>query len=783
MVRSYVVAFIRTLRREFGYAAINIGGLAAGLAACLVIGVYVAHELSYDRFHEKADRIYRVNMIMENSNTRVWPTALLPLGPLLEAEYPEVQRSLRVTPEPHALVQTHLLRAREDRFFYVEPSLFDLFDFQVVEGDVSSALSRPFTVAITPDAAIRYFGDTQPIGKELLLNNQATFEVVAIIDAAPKTSHLQFDFLASFASAAALGRHDNEWSRLAYTYVLLRAGHQADDLNDNLAEFATNYVHPKLGGAGEITLFPLTDIHLKSGKDIQAQGDIRYIYLFSAIALLILLMAGINYVNLATARSARRAKEVGVRKVVGARRRQLVMQFIGESIACVLAALPVAVVFALLLLPHFGELVQRPLEIPFSLELALVLIAVAAVVGVLAGSYPALVLSYHKPAAVLKGQGHVRGGKMLRKGLVTFQFAASVALIACTIVIYQQLRFVQASRLGFDAERLLVIETQDKLNENATAFKEELLRLTGVERVSLAYTLPGRDFAVSSVESATVEDYTPPDGEDTITLNSTWIDHDFIETLGLDLIAGRNFSPELPSDEDESVIINEATQRYFGWKEAIGKKLNGRTVIGVVRDFHLGSFRESIQPTILLPSSSAATRAIVKLRPNALPRTLKSLEKLWRSFVPSLPFEYTFLDEDFAAMYRAEERLGRLFLGFSGLAIIVACLGLFGLAAFTAQSRTKEIGIRKVLGASSARIVALLTGEFVSIVAIAIVVAAPIAYLVTRKWLEGFAYHIELGPGVFTSAAILTITIALLSVSSQALRAALADPADSLRYE
>ena len=796
MLKNYLKIAIRNLRRYKGYAFINIFGLAVGLACCLLIMLYVQDERSYDRFHEKADRIYRVEMDAPfEEATRRWSNTLLPLGPLMQEAFPEIEQVVRLSPRTKPLIRHADTRFYEDHFVYGEPSLFDVFDFELLSGN-RAALARPYTVILSETMATKYFGDEEPVGQTLMVLNrqdreEQAYEVVGVMADTPHNTHFQVHFLASFATMEAKAG-DRIWNRLAYTYVVLKSPHSPATLEAKLAPFEQTYVHAHMNEGTVLALMPLPRIHLyaRSSNDIAPQGDIRYVYIFSAIALLILLIACINYMNLATARSARRAKEVGVRKVVGAGRRQLVAQFIGESALFTLLALVLALAFVQLVLPLFSRLMDRPISLDLNTGWMIALLAaIVLLVGVVAGSYPAFLLSAFRPVQVLKGNVRTKAWPALRKGLVIFQFIVTVALIACTVGIQRQLHYVQHTRLGFDKEQVVVIPTQDRLGDNAAAFKQEIEQHAAVEHVTLASYVPGQGgTALTFVSADKVEGHEGSDEGSFLTFDHLWVDHHFIHTLNMELVAGRGFSEAFPSDAQDALLVNETAVDAFGWQDhPIGKAITlpsgaKKRVIGVLRDFHSQSMKHEITPMVI-ELKPVASYVAVKLSPTDLPALLAFLQTTWDRFVPSLPFAYSFLDEDFEAMYRAERRLGTLFGVFAGLAVFVACLGLFGLVAFIAEERTKEIGIRKVFGATVANIVVLLSKDIARLVLLAVVIAAPVAYVAMRKWLEEFAYQIELAPATFLLAAALAFVIALLTVSYQAIRAALADPVKALRYE
>ena len=787
MLLNYLKIALRHVRRHKVYSGLNIVGLSVGLAACLLIALYVQFETSFDRFHANADRIYRVEMdVLSEGGMRRWGPTFLPIGPLLREAFPEIEQVVRVATQDQPLIQHAETRFYEDAFRYAEPSFFEIFDFEVLRG-APSELARPGTIMLSELMATKYYGGDDPLGQTLTVANKwnqqvETYEIVGILEDTRLDAHFQVHFLASMATLEAESR-DRSWSRLAFTYVLLRDGYEADDLAGKLPAFQEHQLRSGFLEGSSLALRPLTDIHLRAAlfNDIEPQGDIRYVYLFSAIAALILLIACINYMNLATARSAQRAREVGVRKVVGAQRRHLAFQFLGESVLLTSAALLLGLILAQLLLPSFSALIERPLTFQLGdARLTLVLAGIVLVVGLTAGGYPALLLSSFRPVDVLKGAVRTTAWPFVRKSLVVFQFAVSAALIVGTLVIQRQLDYVQNTRLGFEKEQMLILPTRGRLADRAAAFKQELAQLASVQHVTVASAVPGRPNAISWFDH--IEGY---DGEGVV-FDHLFVDYDYIPTLGLEVVAGRTFSDQFPTDAESALLINETAARQLGWVDPIGKTIQDhgttKSVIGVLRDFHVQSMKHGIKPMIM-EISPASDFIAAKLNVTDLPSALAAIHTIWDRFIPMLPFQYAFLDDDYEAMYRSEQRLGHLFGAFALFAVVIACLGLFGLAAFVTQQRTKEIGIRKVLGASVASVVGLLSRDFLKLVCIAFLLAAPLAYFAMERWLDSFAYRVDIGIGTLLSAGALALVTALLTVSYQAARAALADPVKSLRYE
>ena len=814
MLQSYLTSALRNIRRHKGYTFINVFGLAVGLAACLLISLFVRFELSFDRVHDNAKRIVRIEMDVENSGTGSarWKLTYLPVGPGLKERVPEIEEVVRIDFGGQYAIQYEDTRHYEDLFHYVDPSFFDVFDgFKVIAGD-ERELARPGTLLISESEASRYFGSQNPIGKTLTASSQydqdtTPFEVVGVFADMPHNVHFRTDFLASFATYL-LTAGDDPWGRITYTYALLTPGASPQNLADGLERYATGDLAGNVVGKRSLVTRPLTDIHLHAGPrpDIQPQSDIRYVWIFSAIAALILLIACINYMNLATARSASRSREVGVRKVVGAHRLQLMGQFLSESTLIAAGALVISLALAQFALPMFNAMMDRPLALQiFDGGMLAWLLGATLAVGLISGSYPALVLSRLRPAGVLKGGSGGRSSSTLRKGLVVFQFAISIGLVIGTVAIHRQLGFIRDTHLGFAKEQTMTIDTRGRLGSEVTGFRDQLAGSASVLEVAMSSSVPGEGGWTTGFRAEQISDY---DGEP-LDLDLIWVDEYFVETLGLEVVDGRVFDPEhatdlvvqplttdTPSrafdparsiDLEEAVMLNETAVKAIGWSDPVGKTFQRgeRTlkVIGVVKDFHITSLKNEVKPLIMQMSNHNLQYATIRLATSDLPGAIASIRNTWDAFIPGLPFQYSFLDDKFDAMYRSEQRLSGLIGAFSTVAILISALGLFGLAAYTAQQRTKEIGIRKVLGASVSGLVVLLSREFVLLVLVAFVVVAPLAWFAMDRWLSSFAYRTEIGPGIFVISGLLALLVALVTVAWQAIRAARADPATSLRYE
>ncbi|MFQ5569479.1 MAG: ABC transporter permease [Rhodothermales bacterium] len=808
MFKSYLKIALRNLRKHVGYTLINLVGLAAGIACCLLIVLFVQDERSFDRFHEQADQIYRVRLEGQFSGSELnAPVTPAPMAAALVKDFPEVQTSTRIFP----FAGQQLLR-RGDQYFieegvyFVDSTFFDIFTFPLLRGNPETALKAPNMLVLTESMASKYFGKEDPMGQSLIIGDSTHYEISGIIADVPANSHFQFDFLASMTSLP-FSQSEVWISNNFFTYLVLPEHADVAQLEAQLPEFFKKYAGPQIndalglqfdefmeaGNVLEYHLQALTDIHLHSNLQFElgTNSDIAYVYIFSAIAFFILLIACINFMNLATARSAGRALEVGMRKVLGSSRKQLIRQFLGESILLSFIALLLAVGLMVLLLPSFNELAGKEISAAFlgNIPVLIGLGGIALAVGLIAGSYPAFFLSAFRPVTVLKGtlQGGMKSS-LLRNGLVVFQFAISIGLIAGTMVVSNQLSYVRNKKLGFDKEHVVVIQRAGQLGEQQDAFKQEVRAHSSTVNIAGTTALPGGLFGATAYQ---------PEGapaNETHLMAPVFVDHDFVKTLGMTMASGRAFSEDFPSDS-AAFLLNRASVRALGWGETdpIGKKITQFAntpenfftgeVVGVIEDFHYASLHQEIGSLAIRLSNFPLPFLAVRIRPDDISGTLAFLEETWRTFAPDEPFQYTFLDEDFNAQYQAEERLGNIFTAFALFAILIACLGLFGLASFTAEQRKKEIGVRKALGASIPQIVLLLSKEFTKLVLIAFVVAAPVAYFAMNDWLQDFAYQTSLGVGTFLIAGILALAIAWLTVSYQSVKAAVANPVESLRYE
>ncbi len=798
MFRNYLRIALRNIKKHKSYSIINILGLAIGMACCILITSYVLYELSYDKYHENANRIYRLKSDAQIGDNHLHlPKSSPPMAEYMVENFPEVLNAVRIRELGSVPVRYRENQYYEERIFYADNSLFDIFTFPLLKGDPKTALKTAYTTVITEDTARKYFGEKDPIGKVLSVDEGVNFTVTGVVSNVPRNSHYIFDMLCSFETHAQNNRFDmvNWLSLNYYTYILIQRGSSSRTLEqkfpDMIATNAGNILNA-VKGKLTLTLQPLTGIHLRSRleQEISATSNIAYVYIFSAIALFILFIACMNFMNLATARSTKRAKEVGMRKVLGAHRAKIIRQFLSESlitsgIACVVALLIVEIA-----LPLFRSISGIDLRINYSGSPWLIpgLICLTLFVGLLAGSYPAFFLSSVQPIRVLKGSLTIGTTSARFRGvLVLVQFTISIILIIGTIIIFNQLTYMKKTALGFEKEQILLIPISDESTvDSLSPFKEELKNHPGIINVAASSHMPGQTtFYNPFLPEGFSRDQMPWMGQ----LN---VDCDFIPTMGIELSSGRNFSSELKTDQARSVIINETAAKRFGWDDPVGRTIGTftsgtamfkTTVIGVVRDFHIESLHREIGPLLITNNPEWLNTLAIRISPHDIPETLGFLSEKWRQHNPLRPFQYSFLDDSFDAQYRADERLSKIFSYFSILAIFIACLGLFGLASYTAEQRTKEIGIRKVLGATLSGIVELLTKEFSKWVLFANIIAWPVAYFAMRKWLQGFAYRTSIEFYTFVLSAIIALIIALATVSYQAIRAAKTDPVNSLKYE
>ena len=811
MIKNYFKIAARHLAKQKMYSVVKIGGFALSIAACLLIALYIKEELSYDKYYPTTKRIYRITGEYDNNGKLEtgadWPP---PMAKALREDFPEVEKSGRLMPHPlfycagsnQVRTVENQQNTYEEGFTYADQDMLEILQLPMVYGDRAHALSEPHSIVLTRSRAEKFFPNQNPVGKLIILNNDKNriYKVGGVIEDFPTTSHIRYDFWLSMTNYELWNGEQAGWgSSNYYTYVLLKPGADAEKFQSKLTKLImTKYYLPMLieNGNKEADQFaknarilaqPITDVHLYSYNidDGLEKGDVRFVWLFGAIACFILIIACINFINLSTAKSANRAKEVGLRKVVGSLRISLIKQFLTESLLFSVLSFMLGILIAACTLPFFNKLFAKTLSVPWTAWwLFPIMIAAAAVIGVIAGLYPSFYLSGFKPITVLKGQVS-RGMKssILRNGLVVFQFSTSIILIIGTIVIYNQTHYILNKKTGFNKDQVLLIQGANTLEDKTLSFKNELLKSADVSSVSISDYLPisgtKRDGNTFYKEGRIKED---------IGVGSQkWrVDYDYITTMGMKVIEGRNFSKEMRSDSS-ATIINKTMAEKLRLKNPLGQRIvNGWetwTVIGVMDDFNFESMKQDVGPLCLVLGNNSSTIVAVKIKTANTKSVLGYIGSTWKSFAPDQPIRYTFLDENFANMYADVQRTGKIFTTFAVLAIIIACLGLFALSAFMAEQRNKEIGIRKVLGASVSGITTMLSKDFVKLVIISIVIASPIAYWAMTKWLEDFAYRISISWWVIAVAGLAAVVIALITISFQSVKAALMNPVKTLRSE
>lgn len=812
MIKNYLKIALRQLQKQKMYAAVKIGGFALSITAFLMIALYIKNELSYDANWANADRIYRLTGEFNDNGTIMtgaeWPA---PMARALETDYPEVEKAGRLMAAPlfygagsnQVKVANTEQNYFEEGFTYADQEMLDMLQMPMVYGETANALSEPNTMVISKSKADKYFPNQNPVGKLMVLNNNDAqpYKIAGVMEGFPKTSHLHYDFLLTMTGHQLWDGEQTTWSSSNYpVYVMLKPGADVAAFKSKLKLILTKYYLPSLKEGGNknaeafvknVTLFaqPITKVHLYS-SGIRTRlnidlGDIKFVWLFGAVAIFILAIACINFINLSTAKSAKRAKEVGLRKVIGSQRGSLVKQFLIESILYSLISFSLALIIALLLLPYFNQMAGTALSLPWTAVWLLpAMIGSAIVIGIIAGIYPAFYLSSFKPVAVLKGQlSSGSRNTVLRNGLVVFQFATSVILIIGTLIIYGQTQFILNRKIGFDRDQVLLIQGTNTLKSELPAFKNELLKSSAIKTVSLGDYLP---IAGSKRNGNTYNVEGKKDDGISVPAQRWEVDYDYLETMGMHISEGRYFSKVMASDSG-ATVINQAMADALGLKKPVGARIENSwqklTVIGVVDNFNFESMKQDVTPLCLVVGNYNSSIVAAKLSGTNSKDVINHVSAVWKKFLPGQPLRYTFLDESFANMYADVQRTGTIFTSFAVLAIIIACLGLFALSAFMAEQRVKEIGIRKILGASTGSITTMLSKEFLKLVGIAIVIASPVAGWIMKKWLQDFAYRIDITWQVFAIAAGAAIFVALITVSFQSIKAAVANPVDSLRTE
>ncbi len=818
MIKNYLKIAIRSLNKQKEYAIINIAGLSIGMAVCMLITLFVIDELSYDNFHKNGDNIHRLAL------ERMYPDhstyyAMIPhsFADVMPVDFPEVKSTCRINANVANIIMRYddkkgnELVFEEARFFHADSNFFDFFSFKLLQGNPKEVLQKPASIVISLTSAARYFGDKDPIGK-VLDTDLGEYTVTGVFEDMPENSHINCDFLGSFNSLP-FAKNLNYMAFSACTYLELIPDASRQALEAKLPKMVETYAaaqvedrlkisfkaYQEAGNGYRYFLQPLSDIHLKSNLEgeLGTNGNLAYVYIFISIAIFILIIASINFMNLATAKSADRAKEVGIRKVMGSNKKQLIKQFLSESVVISSISLLIAIVFVTIALPYFNQLFNKSINInlfsnPFSIP---ILLLFTIIVGLLAGLYPAFVLSAYNPVSVLKGKLiNSAKGSWLRSGLVIFQFFISIILIAGILAIYNQMSFLQNKNLGYDKDQVLIIDRAAALGEQWQAFNKEVNNVQGVKKIGHTSAMPGSPSAFFFGIQ-----FQPKGSSEVLTTKGMIIDDHLMDVLKLEVIEGRGFSPAI--DDSLSVLLNESAARTLGLEDPIGAQIASQTnnplanantdihytIVGIVKDFNFQSLRDQISPLVILnpgfENPVGFGTVAIKIEGENLKATIAAIENKWDIITGNEPFTYSFLDEDLNANYKAEQNSGRLLTIFTGLAILIACIGLFGLAAFIGQQRTKEIGIRKTLGATTTELVVMLSGDFAKLVLVAIIVAVPVSWYLINEWLQNFAYSTTLSVWIFVIAGGSALLVALLTVSYQAIKSAIVNPIKSLKTE
>ena len=790
MIKNYIKILFRNIKRHKGYSFINILGLAVGMACCILILLYVQYELSYDRYHPHSDLTYRILIGREGFIDLPFSGSPPSLATALKDHYQEVIHATRVKEEVTS-VRYKTQFFQENRFYFVDPDFLNIFNFPLQSGNPKTALNEPFSILLTSDMAQKYFGNEDPMGQVLSCNTYGqsfNYRVTGVLDNVPNNSHFHFDFLTPMSSLGALrgDAYISSWNNNAFKTYLRIAGSTAPE---ELEAKVEALLADRISWKPDITLENIEDIHLfskaNSNMELEPNSDVRYLYFFSVIALFIMLIACFNYMNLATANSARRALEIGIRKVVGAQKGQLARQFFSEALLLSMMALFLGILLARLFLPTFRSLIGSELNTPWtSWTILSGVLGIMFFTGIISGVYPALYLSSFRPIAVLKTRFRAgsKNRSFFRNTLVVFQFVISAALIVSTITISKQLHYIQNRKMGFNKDYVLTANIGDQsLRENNGPLKTELMNFPNILVVSTSSGL------LTDIGWNVGPDWEgkPQDQDQNLMFFKIGVDFNYLDLYKMEIVTGRKFSREYSTDKKEAVLLNETALRKTGWKDPIGKRFDNGTVVGIVKDFHFEPLQEEIKPIFfrVMTDDNYSFFLSIKIKSEDIQTTLAYIDKTWKKFSLNYPFSYTFVDSAVENLYRTERGIGNAFRYFSLIAIFIACLGLFGLTSFTVEQRTKEIGIRKILGASVPNIIGMLSFEFTKLVLLANIIAWPAAYYAMNRWLDGFAYRTALVPWIFLLTGIVTLMIAMITIGLQSVKAACTNPADSLRYE
>lgn len=789
MIKNLLKTALRHLYKHPGYSILNILGLTLGISSALFLIIYVADEISYDRYHKNSDRIYRVSSkISETDDQFTWIVAQIPFGPQVVQDYPEVQSFVRFFNMPRALYKYGDKEYIEDHFYYADSTVFDIFTYKTIKGDPVAALSAPGKIALTEKAAARYFGDADPIGKSITSGTD-TYEVTGVIKDVPSNSHFRFDALTSRSN---LPKQLGSWGNFGvFTYLLFPENFDVKAFETKLQGMYETHMKQIFGPLNikvQYILEPITKIHLYStnAQEPEPTGSVTYVYIFTIVAVFLILIAAMNYMNLSTARSARRAREVGLRKVVGSRRGALIAQFLSESVIFTFISLVLSLVILLAFLQKLNTLAGKSFDfhIVYSPAVLVSFILIMLIAGIFGGSYPAFFLSRFSPVTVLKGEiTQGSAGSMFRKVLVIIQFTVSVIMIICTLVVFRQLNFMKTMDQGFDQKNVIGIQLNGEMARKYPVLKQAFLENPEIKYVTSTNTPVGEGSAkvIFNIET--------DQGMAQKGINFAVVDHDFIETLGIKILEGRDFQEDMPSDTLNSVVVNETFVKRMGWKDAIGKKVElgdgsliKAHVIGVMKDYHQTGMYNDVE-TFMLVYRAITQEVYVKLSGNNTKSTIAYMESKWKEVFPDQPFSYTYLTDRFNMQFDADEKRGLIFTLFTILAILISCLGLFGLASYTVEQKTKEIGIRKVFGANEGIILKLVARDFLILVTVGIIIAVPVAYYFMNNWLENYVYRTSIGLLLLLMASLLTIMITFITVGYKAYQASVMNPAESIKTE
>jgi putative ABC transport system permease protein len=797
MIKNYFKIAFRRLQKNKLYSIVNITGLMVGITSCLLIGLFIINEASYDRFNKNSDRIVRMTMQYGEGGKQKIAVTGTKAGPQLKRTFPQIESFVRLI-NGSAVIKKGDVIFDEKRFLYADSSFLSIFSFPLIRGDIKTILDAPNKMVLSESAAKKYFGDADPVGKTLRVNDDRDFLVTGVITDAPENSQIKYDFIASFTSLD-VSKTEEWWTANYTTYLLLKNKDQLNgfqhQLNEYMQGISKNELHLEPNSPLQYNLERLLNVHLRSDLNgLEPNGSITTVYILGIIALLILVIACINYTNLATVQSGSRSAEIGIRKVLGAQKPQLFRQFIGESFLLTFLSLMTAVVLAVILLPYFNHLTGKTLDLKMLLQPIPVcsLFILCLIIAFTSGSYPAFVLSNAKLINILKsGLRLTSSGGIFRQSLIVFQFIVSICLIICTVIVLQQLNYIQNKKLGYDKDHVIVLPIGRSVKNNYEAIKTEISRLPQVVSVSGANATP------TFVQWGDVLKADNGHNKIEMSIKALPCDIGFVKTMNMQIIAGNDFTRADLALADTSnqyknfryaFILNETAVKALGWtpEQAIGKKVDKNApgeIRAVVKDFYFSSLHQPVGPLMLFLDRQFTNYFFVKVSGQNIPATIQSLQKLWKERVPARPFEYRFLDDDYNSLYVTEQKTAAVFSTFSTLAILLACMGLFGLAAFTTAQRTKEIGIRKVLGAEVSSIMILIAKDFIKLTLIALVIASPIAWYFMHEWLQDFAYHINMQWWVFVAAGGLSVVIAFVTVSLQSVKTALSNPVDSLRSQ